>query len=264
MKIFVETPVPALYQLSAPTTDALIINVYAPAFERVEEVLGKPPPTVSFAKDRSDLVIEPSNPQDWGVAGIINPAVDLKRNWTAVRCPLEVFADKKAYTHEIGYQVSFCLSRFFTLLEARSRSSSEDLGDERISQLIAFPRLAQGVGMGQCGLSCYLLPAFNAWLLRHSGQSFPEIGKKMAKTFGYSARGAGGFDQIGALIGKDGRPFIACPGNACDFAVYPDHWDEAGKMPWEMGCHNVDTPHQQLCLLYGLACLLDLARADGH
>ncbi len=61
-------------------------------------------------------------------------------------------------------------------------------------------------------------------------------------------------------ITPDGRFSFTCFGNACDVSIYPD---QAHGMDPEMmvqfGCHNLDTPAQQITLLAGLAALHDVA-----
>jgi hypothetical protein len=106
------------------------------------------------------------------------------------------------------------------------------------------------------------MPSFASWLKINAGKDFSQVVEKVVMAFGWGKADA--FIGGNAVwVESDGRPIITCPGNACDFAVYPDGVDLGESYPKEMHSHNVDTPTQQLSLLYGLACLHDLARADG-
>lgn len=63
------------------------------------------------------------------------------------------------------------------------------------------------------------------------------------------------------VITRDGRFMIACPGNACDVAIYPDMvYGDTDEFGAGLSCHNLDTCVQQLALLSGLAKLCQLAR----
>ncbi len=63
------------------------------------------------------------------------------------------------------------------------------------------------------------------------------------------------------VITRDGRFMIACPGNACDVAIYPDMvYGDIDEYGAGLSCHNLDTSVQQLTLLSGLAKLCQLAR----
>lgn len=62
-------------------------------------------------------------------------------------------------------------------------------------------------------------------------------------------------------ITRDGRFMIACPGNACDVAIYPDMvYGDIDEYGAGLSCHNLDTAVQQISLLSGLAALCELAR----
>lgn len=59
-----------------------------------------------------------------------------------------------------------------------------------------------------------------------------------------------------ARIEPDGRFYIACPGNACDIAIYPDSDSLDEEYCYcTFSCHNLDAAVQQLSLLAGLATL---------
>mgnify|MGYP001601839880 CR=1 FL=1 len=64
-------------------------------------------------------------------------------------------------------------------------------------------------------------------------------------------------------ITSDGRFSLNCPGNACDLSIYPDQiFRGDSNSPVQFSCHNLDSAHQQLALLAGLAKLCELARKD--
>lgn len=62
---------------------------------------------------------------------------------------------------------------------------------------------------------------------------------------------------------EDGWLNVSCPGEAC--GLNPEHGEGMAmrkKRGYKFGCHNVDTPMQQLTLLAGLAALHDRARKE--
>jgi len=63
-----------------------------------------------------------------------------------------------------------------------------------------------------------------------------------------------------ARSARDGRFVSDCPGDAC--GLHPADWYKREDHGYEFGCHNVDTPIQQLTLLAGLAALHDSARKE--
>lgn len=62
------------------------------------------------------------------------------------------------------------------------------------------------------------------------------------------------FDHFRFEISEKGGLIIDCPGDAC--GINPSDWSQISPdRGYEFGCHNVDTPAQQLILLIGLAIL---------
>ena len=64
-------------------------------------------------------------------------------------------------------------------------------------------------------------------------------------------------------ITKDGRFMLACSGNACDVAIYPESYHPKDGIGARFSCHNLDHAHQQIALLAGLAKLCELARKEA-
>jgi hypothetical protein len=64
-------------------------------------------------------------------------------------------------------------------------------------------------------------------------------------------------------ITHDGRFMLACPGNACDVAIYPDmvYGEDHGA---DISCHNLDSALQQVTLLCGIAKLSELALQEQN
>jgi|GEM_PF-1068298 len=66
-----------------------------------------------------------------------------------------------------------------------------------------------------------------------------------------------------AGITHEGRFSFRCFGDACDVSMYPDQMLSADwRVPAAFACHNLDSAHQQLTLIAGLAALHDLAVKD--
>jgi hypothetical protein len=62
------------------------------------------------------------------------------------------------------------------------------------------------------------------------------------------------FDHFRFEISEKGGLIIDCPGDAC--GINPSGWSQISPdRGYKFGCHNVDTPAQQLILLIGLAVL---------
>lgn len=79
------------------------------------------------------------------------------------------------------------------------------------------------------------------------------------RMFGMSKFDRYNFD---AKISDVGGVMLSCPGNAT--GIHPENCYkvDVGKEGYELACHNLDTPMQQLALLAGLATLHDLARGE--
>lgn len=70
------------------------------------------------------------------------------------------------------------------------------------------------------------------------------------------------FYDFDAKISESGGIFLSCPGNATGIHPKSCYKIEIGKEGYELSCHNVDTPMQQITLLAGLAALHDKARKE--
>jgi len=62
-------------------------------------------------------------------------------------------------------------------------------------------------------------------------------------------------DDTDAWIENDGRFCLVCFGNACDLSMYPDEYEPSNQYA-HFDSHNLDTAHQQLTLLAGLAMIV--------
>jgi hypothetical protein len=71
--------------------------------------------------------------------------------------------------------------------------------------------------------------------------------------------------RFSARLGENGSFALECVGDACEVLTI-DWWTREPGEGHELGCHNLDSPAQQLCLLAGLAGLHDLAckELDNH
>lgn len=64
-------------------------------------------------------------------------------------------------------------------------------------------------------------------------------------------------------IRESGGLILDCPGNAC--GIHPDDWNHIfPKKGYKFGCHNIDTPAQQLTLMAGLAILHEEVDKISH
>ncbi|HEX5774346.1 MAG TPA: hypothetical protein VFY28_00070 [Candidatus Paceibacterota bacterium] len=124
----------------------------------------------------------------------------------------------------------------------------------------------------------WVSPSFRRWLSQLAARSeekpcplmltkpMPEP-VRFAMQQAWEAIAKGELLQLGsdasARIAEDGRFILACFGNACDVAIYPelDFGSEEGFNTM-FDCHNLDMAEQQVTLLTGLAVLHELAVAD--
>lgn len=77
--------------------------------------------------------------------------------------------------------------------------------------------------------------------------------EKVARRIGPST-----FSSFETRLEKNGSFLIQTLGNTCDVSTY-EAWHRKTGEAHELGCHNVDSPVQQLSLIAGLAALHDVA-----
>ena len=63
------------------------------------------------------------------------------------------------------------------------------------------------------------------------------------------------------MLFENGRFYLRTIGNACDISTLDGEHRQPGE-GHELGCHNLDTPIQQLSLLAGLATMHELAQKN--
>jgi hypothetical protein len=125
-------------------------------------------------------------------------------------------------------------------------------------------------GLSGAPIDGVVAPLLRKWLIRehwHRTQ-FPEVYEVMRKVWNamsdFKVRkprgGRPGYDFT-ARLGDGGNFVFTSLGNACDIGTY-EWWQNGPDSGHDIGCHNVDTPIQQLTLIAGLAALHDLARKD--
>ncbi|MFH0937031.1 MAG: hypothetical protein V1808_01935 [Candidatus Daviesbacteria bacterium] len=154
-----------------------------------------------------------------------------------------------------AYSISASLSTFTRFLQYCDEPTSASL-----PQLLTIGTITQR-GMNGGSLGGEVSSSLRDWLTFHKGQNtLPEITRAMMlvhdKMFGLTMLDNYYFK---AVIREDGGLMLDCPGNAC--GLHPEQYMREGR-GYELGCHNVDSPLQQLTLIAGLAALHDKARQE--
>lgn len=155
-----------------------------------------------------------------------------------------------------AFEVSASLTAFTRLLECCDEDTSASL-----PQLLTLETFtSKDMHGGSLGAS--ISRPLRKWLSVYSGHNtIPEATKAMMtahdKMFGLKR-----FDihSFKIMVWEDGGLLIDCPGDAC--GVHPNSHERRAGRGYELTCHNVDSPAQQLTLITGLAAIHDRARKE--
>ena len=156
--------------------------------------------------------------------------------------------------------ISASFNLFFSLAFSPDTETSATFPQLMIINLITEKDMNGGA------LGGYFSIPLSEWLRTlEEREIFPGIGEAMMtagkKIFGKIDR----FEKFTfrAFIVGNGCIVLQVPGNACDVSNEPEYFpDNKRKVGSRFGCHNVDTPMQQIELLVGLSALWDLVKKE--
>lgn len=155
--------------------------------------------------------------------------------------------------------ISASFNVFFSLAYSPETETSAKLPQLMTVNVVTARDLNGGSLGGYFGIDLY------NWLKSlEDGTPFPAITQAMTDAEEKMFRKLGRFDrrEFQAFISSQGCIALQVQGNACDISNEADWHFGKGKLGCRFGCHNVDSPMQQLELLAGLSALHDLARKE--
>ncbi|MDO8498232.1 MAG: hypothetical protein Q7S44_00355 [bacterium] len=182
---------------------------------------------------------------------------DDLRDWECLRCE----GSGKGY--EMDWHQAYTASASLTAFTVLLRLSEKDTST-LFPQLLTFQTITQK-DMHGGSLGAEVSFPLRQWLSRYAGSNtLPEVTRAMMATYDQMF-GLKDLDEycFQMIIREDGALMMDCPGNAS--GLHPDHQAINGidrGYGYELACHNVDSPAQQLTLLAGLAALHDKARKE--
>lgn len=173
-----------------------------------------------------------------------------------------MFCNGKGYVAEYDTHTIAAVSASLAVLTTMLAFPDKETSSTR-PQLITFQTLYK-VGLHGGSLSGEYSGEVVDWLTkRHSGRQIPEMNQAMKDAYCYmnSVQPSELTERFDARVEyENGWLNVSCPGNACGLNPSTDPI-EPGK-GYRFGCHNVDSPTQQLTLISALAALEDAVRKD--
>lgn len=178
-----------------------------------------------------------------------------KQDWGYGKCLLCDGKGKKVvYDHKPGFALSASLNLFFSTVYFPEEKTSA-----KIPQLMTVQLTTQASAHGG-EMSGMYSPELVNWLCCESNESVSFVSKAMRLAHG---RMVGNQfcspSDFRAHISQNGWFVTSCPGSGC--GLHPIE-RRMGHEGCEFSSHNVDSPHQQLTLLAGLAALHDRVDRD--
>jgi len=175
------------------------------------------------------------------------------------------FCDGAGKETRIDWQPLYAVSASFTLF---FESASLWIGEEKITsclfpQLILINTITLRDQHGGSLDGTYSIPLAD-WLRSRHGTEMGCMVEPMVSAY---RRLYGKVDELdrhsfwARVENEQGWFNVSCPGDACGLNP-ADSWGPKLGEGYRFGCHNVDTPMQQLTLLSGLAALCDQARRE--
>lgn len=143
-----------------------------------------------------------------------------------------------------------------------------DAGHDEKQQLLDIGTYINPTPHGHCpeGRS---FPVFGRWLKRQVGDvgCTTAVQVREAMMEGWRAvaplASRSYADESNCHFAEDGRFALGCFGDSCDLAIYPDGViGDVGEYAARIHSHNVESAHEQITLLCGLAALCGLARRE--
>lgn len=159
------------------------------------------------------------------------------------------------YDHKPGFAISASLTLFSWRAHFIEEKTSTPL-----PQLLTIETSTWGGGMHGGELSGMLGLEFSAFLRRqkfHKNLDFATEAMFLAHDRLIGRRLYQRRDFPVYVSGEGGKIHIACPGDACSIYCSDDFFMRGKENGQKFYSHNVDSPHQQLTLLAGLAALHD-------
>lgn len=162
--------------------------------------------------------------------------------------------------HDMDWQAAFAASASLTAFSKLLKFCNEDTS-AKVPQLLTIETITER-GMHGGSLGVEISFPLRQWLTQRAGyNSIPEPLQAMMTAYDRMF-GLSDFDKYSFKImaHDDGGLIMDCPGNAC--GIHPDGHSKREGRGYELSCHNVDSPAQQLTLISGLAALHDRARKE--
>lgn len=241
---------------------AIEVAVWEPYIDRLCELFRKHRGITHLMETWGFESFEPNLRQGFGFNGAMR-TTRIRSGYVRLKAPL-IHAE---YATAVSFGV---LLGTLSWLHAHAEDLfvKEPAGDPDRLQLMTLEcGVVKERSMHAAPLGGWVSPAFADWVDRiHTERSrIPVIEEAMWRAWNAISayrvrkeRGPNPFMGFSSRFGENGSFFLSCLGNACDIST-TEWWEREAGMGHELGCHNLDSPIQQLSLLAGLAALHDIA-----
>lgn len=228
-------------------------HVWVEARDRLTRALAERLRPTCLAIDKKEFI--PPGSTAWGYGPVVTETVG-EDGWTWLSCKLPIQSQNNETAWNDGYAFSATLRLIFRVL-----SINEMLPGTHRQQLIAIDDLMAESGMHGASMSGFVSPIMTDWTRSNDERDVAPVRSLMCEV--HNAVWAGSAAQIREfnVLFNQGTIVLSVPGDRCDLYCDGFHLPKDGQ-GYELDCHNVDSPFQQMELLMGLAAIHDLARAD--
>ena len=190
-------------------------------------------------------------------------AAGIENGYLILRAPLLRRQDITAVSFEILLGILYSCSEF--VKDFLKEESPSDPNRFQLVELQGFVDIKGGFHAAPLGGTAS--PALADWVegVYTNRDRLEEVEEAMFlawNTMGVfkvrKQKGPNPYGDFRAHFRENGAFFLNCVGNACSLDTM-DWWTRGKGEGHDLGCHNLDAPAQQLCLISGLAAMLDIA-----
>lgn len=246
---------------------AIQVSIWEPCVDRLSEISGMYQEIPEYRKVWGFKAFEPNLRKGFGFDGAMN-TVGMNDGYLIIRAPL---LPKQSTTTAVSMGILLGILKFYPFV-LKDHFKEEALADRRYWQLMELESdVTSDANWHSAPLGGVIAPILADWVesVYKNRPRLEEVEEAMWIAWNAMSdfrvkkeKGSPNpYPHFSSRLGEKGSFFLSCLGNACDIST-TDWWDRREGSGHDLGCHNLDTPVQQLSLLAGLAALHDIAAGE--